>query len=100
MTLPATEKRRILGRLAGVQRQIAERDPREWAHALRRRELAGEQLTPALRSMWRDALKAGAPLPTDANDDAGAVNRERIAEQQERTRQYAAERGIPLANGA
>lgn len=96
MSLPPAEKRRILGRLAGVQRQIAERDPREWAQVLRRRELAGEQLTPALQAMWRDALKAGAPLPTDAAGDQAYVDRERRDAEQQRIAQYAAERGIRL----
>lgn len=96
MSLPPAEKRRILGRLAGVQRQIAERDPREWARALRRRELAGEQLTPALRAMWRDALKAGAPLPTDGDADTAYADRERRDAEQQRIAQYAAERGITL----
>lgn len=37
-------------------------DPKSWAHALRRREKAGERLTPPQRAMWRAALH----LPAEA----------------------------------
>ena len=32
--------------------------PRDWAHALKRREEAGEKLSPAQREMWRAAIGA------------------------------------------
>lgn len=34
-----------------------ERDSREWARSLHRRELAGEKLTPTVRAMYRAVLK-------------------------------------------
>lgn len=33
------------------------RDVRGWAHALEAREIAGQRLDPAVRAMWRRALK-------------------------------------------
>lgn len=93
------KKREIAQKLAAVAKQRPA-DPRAWAHRLRAREMAGQTLTPAQREAWREALRAGPPLPTDA-DDPGVdyASRERRQAEQERIRQYAAERGIPLANG-
>lgn len=42
--------------LAGVKRP-GQREDREWARALRDREKRGDKLTPAVRAMWREALK-------------------------------------------
>ena len=35
---------------------IAQRDPRQWAHDLAKRERMGERLTLAQRTMWRAAI--------------------------------------------
>lgn len=93
------EKRQVLLDLGRVLKRRPA-DPRGWADRLRLRELAGERLTPAQREAWRDALRAPGALPTDA-DDAGTdyAAHQRRQDEQERIRQYAAERGIPLANG-
>lgn len=59
---------------------------RSWAHALKAREDAGEKLSPAVRAMWRAALRqpaviAGTPVDTDeglneANNRAARAVRE------------------------
>lgn len=72
--------------------------PRAWAHALKRREEAGERLTPPQRAMWRAAIGRQDAQPQDA-EDADYATRERRQAEQERIRQYAAERGLPLATG-
>lgn len=49
------EKRYVLQRLAEAFK--APKDYKAWAHNLRDREAAGEELSPLKRKMWRDALK-------------------------------------------
>lgn len=69
--------------------------PLAWAHLLRRREETGERLTPPQRSAWRKALQRQDALRQDADDqDLDYAARERRQAEQERIRQYAAERGI------
>lgn len=42
--------------IARIQSSPA-KDPKEWAHKLRRREQVGEPLSPIQRSAWREALR-------------------------------------------
>lgn len=49
------EKRYVLRELANSLK--APKDYKAWAHNLKRREEAGEQLSPLKRKMWRDALR-------------------------------------------
>lgn len=42
--------------------------PKAWAHALRRREEAGEKLTQAQRDAWRGALQAPAVATTTEDE--------------------------------
>ena len=90
------EKREIAQKLG----QLAKRqpvDPRAGWKRLRDREMAGEQLTEFQAKGWREALGAAPPLPTDADDpDIDYASRERLRSEQERIRQYAAEKGIRL----
>lgn len=94
------EKRQIALKLGKVARSMQQRDPRACWKQLAAEVRAGRQVTPAVRQMLRDALRADAPLPTDGDDpDIDYAARERRQAEQERIRQYAAERGLPLANG-
>lgn len=52
--LDLADKRAILRRLPTV---CAAKRGREWAVALRERELRGERLTPTVRQMWRSVLR-------------------------------------------
>lgn len=91
------EKRQIALRLGNVAKAMQQRDPRAGWRQLAAEVKAGRQVTPAVRQMLRDALRAGAPLPTDADGaDVDHADRDRRQAEQDRIRQYAAERGLPL----
>lgn len=53
------------------QFRVGERDLRAWAWALKAREEAGERLTPAQRSAWREALATA--LAPRYDDEPAAV---------------------------
>lgn len=87
------EKRGLLQQLRRVF--VEKRNPRAWAESLRDRERNSERLTQAQRQMWRAALGAEAPLPSDdLLVDASAQERE--AERRRRIAEYAEEHGIAL----
>lgn len=101
---PKADPRRVAAIMAGLQRR-QQRDPKAWARDLRDREMNhggvlvnGKRMTQAQRDMWRRALDEQDAQPQDAEDIDYAARERRQAEQ-ERIRQYAAERGLPLANG-
>jgi len=60
MPLTRAEKVEILAQLRGLFTQP--RDPKAWAHALQRREAAGERLSDVQRSAWRAAVSPHAVL--------------------------------------
>lgn len=79
--------KRLVDVLKGLK-SMGQGDPRAWAHRLRQREQAGEELSMAQLQMWRDALNASGPifatpLDTDAEfNDAKNRAARRVAEYQ------------------
>lgn len=66
--LTRQDKLGIMRRLRAVLADISgNRSPRGWAYALKAREDAGEQLSPAQRAMWRGALQPSRPT-VDVSD--------------------------------
>jgi hypothetical protein len=57
---------RIRERVAAIGAQKRDLDPKAWAHRLRMRELACENLSPTQRAMWRAALGS---IPTPQEDE-------------------------------
>jgi hypothetical protein len=53
--LTLAEKRAVISAIANVGKGVP-RGPKDWAHRLRERELAGEQLSILQRKCWREAL--------------------------------------------
>lgn len=53
--------KRLVDVLKGLK-GMGQGDPRAWAHKLRDREQAGEELSIAQRQMWRDALNSAGPI--------------------------------------
>lgn len=64
------DKRAALSHLASVGAQLGRINPRDWAHALRDRERAGERLTDLQRKSWRSVI--GTHQDLDRHDGASA----------------------------
>lgn len=47
----------IVAKALSCVKRVGEREDRAWARALREREQRGAKLTPAVRAMWREALR-------------------------------------------
>lgn len=64
-------------------RSMGQGDQRAWARRLRDRELAGENLSPASREMWRAALNTAGPIfAQPITNDAQANERKQQLQRQ------------------
>lgn len=88
---PAKEEAVALAR--NYQIKVGGSAGKEWAHNLRRRELACERLTSAQRAMWRAALAEAAVPQGPTTDEQRALDDKR-EQQAKRVAEYAAANGI------